>query len=1134
MHSILFAGDIRHHHLAGKKPTPPSTSVIGGWPLMHEATRQMLECVSPLSPPVILPENPANSNPFGVVDETGSGEHQGILCWDIVQQETDGKDARYCICDKKPSGWVTLPVPDNAVLHSLMTGRYRDQKIQDARKQYEEIVNAISSLLMSAVKNGAQSVSDEKQILTDRIRRVFESKTNRSDNAVDWVSKLKDLFEDYEQNTSPRSPDVIVFDDLGINAGKLTFHSPSGETTAEFARKYWTELVSYLEFAAVGREDGESDLEYANRLEPKLNTLNACYFRGLVRTLEREAAEVEGIGAKHPVEPVIILSAAGKRLPTLCVDDKSKGDAKTFWQHIHSNPALRRRTVVLLDAETLRNEISVSSGLSWERTAQDTIVEFKRSKKLRPYLRFGHIIVRYGLTGALLISGDSEYTLYFDPDQDDVEFTHNEDGDVLGSTSVLAATIVEQLNGRCEWRNGRAVLPDLKFALNEALQLSIHRMMVHFELGFGKTPSQLLKKYKTKRWFDKRVFVSRAESINQEKFFVQCVKLLPFRSRYWSILSQSSQTDLNNICRSIVCEGPKVTLNTLEAPIQDFATLVLEKAQKKLEKDAIKSGRRCSFFLDSRPKYYDWFFAHEIDDSDEICMEIASCLENTLDDEWECGVREFIGKSQYQSIIELKNEVLRLDSPAREQLSKICFELRNNYEKFDLSLEEIAKCIFKGVVPDEKRLERIITAEGFKLVEKPEVFLLLGLEHYLEKVEEILPHQPELQDDSGVADAYRNLRNEILRGILDPEDDAKTRKVRELFIEIERKSLYNPFQFLLARLVELIQCFEPCEGWGAPVSTPILRLGPKPESSSERDKRLIVLDRREIESIRAVKRMVEQYLRDEDKQRPLSIAVFGPPGSGKSLAVKKIVKMMRENKASKKGIEVYTVNMSQVSSVDELHKELQAIHNESSGDKKIPVVFFDEFDSAYEGKYGWLKHFLGIMEDSKYRDVKMEEAVFVFAGGTCNTFEEFSLAERSDNDPQWAKFSEVKGPDFVSRLSGHINMLGVNPASPDDDLYLIRRALALRFLLAERQSLFDIQLAKVDENMVNAFLYVPSYRHGARSMRMLVDLCCSRDSNTLAMSEMPPIHQLNMQVDGKAFAAFATGQTQPVINEGTI
>ena len=255
----------------------------------------------------------------------------------------------------------------------------------------------------------------------------------------------------------------------------------------------------------------------------------------------------------------------------------------------------------------------------------------------------------------------------------------------------------------------------------------------------------------------------------------------------------------------------------------------------------------------------------------------------------------------------------------------------------------------------------------------------------------------------------------------------------------------------------------------------------------------------------------------------------------------------------------HTINLSQLENVAELKRRLKELNptteqNESESlkndkkastaiwspvqpdkaqpptekvDKEIPVIFFDEFDSTLkEEPLGWLKYFLSIMEDGD----PIKKAVYVFAGGTSESFEAFSLADRSRNDPDWIKFAQSKGPDFISRLVGHINVMGVNPSHPDDNLYVIRRAIILRYLLAAKQNLVDNDEAKIDENMINAFLHVPEYIHGARSMRILIDLCYDNLTEWVSMSKMPPIHQLNMHVDGKAFVGLASGQNAPTLD----
>lgn len=142
--------------------------------------------------------------------------------------------------------------------------------------------------------------------------------------------------------------------------------------------------------------------------------------------------------------------------------------------------------------------------------------------------------------------------------------------------------------------------------------------------------------------------------------------------------------------------------------------------------------------------------------------------------------------------------------------------------------------------------------------------------------------------------------------------------------------------------------------------------------------------------------------------------------------------------------------------------------------------------------------------------------------GQSATFSDFSLQNRSKSDPQWIAFSRAKGPDFISRLGGHLNIVGINPADADDELYLIRRAILIRTFLRDMQRLGDKEDVRIDEPMLRAVLHVPEYRHGGRAVRMLLQLCRdSSDYDRLSLSAVPPIQQLNMLVDGQAFLDLA-------------
>jgi SpoVK/Ycf46/Vps4 family AAA+-type ATPase len=107
--------------------------------------------------------------------------------------------------------------------------------------------------------------------------------------------------------------------------------------------------------------------------------------------------------------------------------------------------------------------------------------------------------------------------------------------------------------------------------------------------------------------------------------------------------------------------------------------------------------------------------------------------------------------------------------------------------------------------------------------------------------------------------------------------------------------------------------------------------------------KLITVDRREVESFRSIRSLIGEYC-GQSLNKPLSIAVFGPPGSGKSFAVKQIAASIRPEE-----IIPLEFNLSQLSSVDDLYDAFHQVRDAAlSG--KLPLVFWDEFDSTFQNK----------------------------------------------------------------------------------------------------------------------------------------------------------------------------------------
>jgi hypothetical protein len=190
---------------------------------------------------------------------------------------------------------------------------------------------------------------------------------------------------------------------------------------------------------------------------------------------------------------------------------------------------------------------------------------------------------------------------------------------------------------------------------------------------------------------------------------------------------------------------------------------------------------------------------------------------------------------------------------------------------------------------------------------------------------------------------------------------------------------------------------------------------------------------------------------------------------------------------------------------------------------KLPLVFWDEFDSTLNNiELGWLRYFLEPMQDGTFLEGQVSHpigrAIFVFAGGTRATFQEFSQSEMAKN---LKKFKDVKGPDFVSRLRGFLNILGPNPLNRSpaaDPCHVVRRSILLRSMLKRGcPGLVKGGKLQIDEGVLGAFLRVSSYRHGARSMESLIAASTLSGKTFFGRSCLPPFAQLNLHVDGIEF-----------------
>ena len=287
------------------------------------------------------------------------------------------------------------------------------------------------------------------------------------------------------------------------------------------------------------------------------------------------------------------------------------------------------------------------------------------------------------------------------------------------------------------------------------------------------------------------------------------------------------------------------------------------------------------------------------------------------------------------------------------------------------------------------------------------------------------------------------------------------------------------------------------------------------------------VDRAEIESLRSVRNIFDEYvqqgLHGGAMSGPLPIAVFGPPGAGKTFAVRQMATVLLPGSITR-----LEYDLSQLESEGELRAAFHEIRDVAlAGD--LALVFWDEFDTPLGGQpLGWLRHFLGPMADGRFREGvgfhPLGRAIFVFAGGTSPSFEAFirfgdERLERS-----------AKKPDFISRLRGYVNVTGPNRLADDDVAWPLRRALTLRSLIATRAPQIvrpDPAVGEprlhIDQGVLRAFLEVDEYIHGARSMEAIVQMSSLAGKPRFERSSLPAAQQLGVHVDAAKFMRLVNG-----------
>jgi hypothetical protein len=264
-------------------------------------------------------------------------------------------------------------------------------------------------------------------------------------------------------------------------------------------------------------------------------------------------------------------------------------------------------------------------------------------------------------------------------------------------------------------------------------------------------------------------------------------------------------------------------------------------------------------------------------------------------------------------------------------------------------------------------------------------------------------------------------------------------------------------------------------------------------------------DPAEIDPVITLHQVMDSYVSKESVLRPLCIGVFGPPGSGKSFAVRQVADVIAKGYQSSPFV-FFEFNLTQFASPDEINAAIDPVRA-SVAQGKVPIAFWDEFDCRYDGnEFGYLRYFLPAMQDGVTYvhgiPYHIGRAIFVFAGGVKASWEgmETLLSQKNQKELQRAK--TLKIPDFMSRLRVVLDIDGIEvpdcllkETASEEELEELRRVLLKRaFIIAHQMQTHWKSAARKTSGLLLRLL-LADYKFGARSIEAVIE--ASRVSDRL-------------------------------------
>jgi hypothetical protein len=271
-------------------------------------------------------------------------------------------------------------------------------------------------------------------------------------------------------------------------------------------------------------------------------------------------------------------------------------------------------------------------------------------------------------------------------------------------------------------------------------------------------------------------------------------------------------------------------------------------------------------------------------------------------------------------------------------------------------------------------------------------------------------------------------------------------------------------------------------------------------------------DPAEIDPVLTLHQVMDSYVSKESVLRPLCIGVFGPPGSGKSFAVKQVANEIARHYESSPFV-FFEFNLTQFAGPEEINAAIDPIRA-SVAQGKVPIVFWDEFDCRYDGhEFGYLRYFLPAMQDGvtyvQGIPYHIGRAIFVFAGGVKASWEgmERLLVPKKPKELQLTK--TLKIPDFMSRLRVVLDIDGIEvpeyllkDSATEEEMEELRRILLKRaFIIAHQMQTHWKSAARKTSGLLLRLL-LADYKFGARSIEAVIEASRAADRLVYGLPEL--------------------------------